>query len=133
MEILKNVIKNTFLLGIVGILLGAAAGPLASMMGPSIIGSAGMTAAAHSAGTILWTGAFFGAFGGIHAALAPAMDWALGSKKEQISKDTASTDSDVSIHNIDIQPNLDMDVGTKTKLYTQIIEMEKSAPPNRSV
>ncbi len=68
-KLLGNIIKNGAIMFAVGMLLGLAAPPLAQLLGASLIGDA---AFAHAVATpVLWTGAFFGAFGAIHAAVQP--------------------------------------------------------------
>lgn len=77
--ILKNVLKNGAIMFAVGLLLAVAAPAIAELVGEAALGEA---AFAHATNTpLLWTGLFFGAFGAIHAAVAPALDWAFGQEK----------------------------------------------------
>ena len=71
---LGKIIKAGMVMGVVGILLAASAPLIAGMLGEGILGAAGMAAAAHSFGTMAWTGAFFGTFGALHAAITPVFD-----------------------------------------------------------
>lgn len=85
METLKNIAKATAVMGIVGLVLAAISLPMAHVLGAGVLGDVAMAAAEHSGATILWTGAFFGAFGGIHAAVAPAVDFVLGKAKGSVA------------------------------------------------
>lgn len=68
-SIFRDVLKAGALFFAVGVALALVAPPLATLLGPSIIGEA---AVAHAVSTpVIWTGAFFGAFGAIDAALRP--------------------------------------------------------------
>lgn len=78
MEIAKNIAKHTLTFFAVGVVLAFAAPYLAAGIGLSEAAVAAV-AATH---TPLWTGVFFGAFGGINAAIAPAFDWVFSGKSE---------------------------------------------------
>jgi hypothetical protein len=154
MEALKNIGKGAIVLGIVGVLLALAAEPIASVIGVKLLGEAGMAAAAQVALAPLWTGAFFGAFGALHAAVAPVMDWVFGDKKEVVAAAPARGASctgyghGVNITNLQMQPELniaaDVDVDAKAnlvggnenivdnkaKLFAKAIEGERVNAPN---
>lgn len=73
---LKNIVKNGLTMFAVGMLLAVAAPYVASMLGEQVIGQAAME---HALATpVMWTGAFFGTFGAIHAAVAPALEYVFG-------------------------------------------------------
>lgn len=63
MSYFGKIVKNTVIMFAVGILLAYAA--------PAIAGWVGIANPVHS---ILWNGAFFGGFGGIHAAVEPIIN-----------------------------------------------------------
>ena len=83
-NLFHNVVKTAALFFVVGALLAVVAPPLADLIRPLI----GEAAYAHAVTTpVLWTGAFFSAFGAIDAALRPAFDWAFGdSPKAQVAE-----------------------------------------------
>lgn len=83
-NVLRNVVKASATMFVVGLALGAAAPLLAGMLGEAAIGSAAYAAA--NATSALWTGAFFGAFGALNAAISPALEWAFGSEQEKATQ-----------------------------------------------
>ncbi len=79
-KIFKDAVKHTLILGAVGALLALAAPVMATAIGPAILGEA---AFAHAMATpVIWTAAFFGAFGGINAVVAPVVKKMLGEREE---------------------------------------------------
>lgn len=81
---IKEVAKNGLIMFTVGVALALIAPPLANMIGADALGA---KAYQHAIETpMLWTGAFFGAFGAIHAAVAPAFQAIFGDKKEAASE-----------------------------------------------
>lgn len=84
MGIPKEVAKNGLIMFAVGALLALAAPPLAQLIGPQLLGE---TAFTHALATpVLWTGTFFGAFGAIHAAVAPIGNFLFGDKPKEEAK-----------------------------------------------
>jgi hypothetical protein len=60
---------------------------LSGMLGSEALGEVAAGAAAHSGASIIWTGAFFGTFGALHAAIAPIFDKLDGtSRKAEIAQ-----------------------------------------------
>lgn len=78
-DVLKNIIKNGVIMFAVGAALALISGPMANLLG----GAIDADTLKHATNTnVLWTGAFFGAFGAIHSAVGPAMEWAFGGKEK---------------------------------------------------
>ncbi len=76
-KIIKNIAVAATTMFIVGALLALAAPVLADIAGVAVGG--------HTVDP-LWTGLFFGAFGGIHAAVQPAMDKMFRRNPPQVSE-----------------------------------------------
>ena len=157
METLKKIGKGAIIFGVVGVLLALASPAIASMVGViggEDLGIAAMDIATKISANALWEGAFFGAFGAIHAAVAPMMDWMFGA-------DTVAAPAvapakivacghghDVTIHNTQLQPDIavaadvkvdakanlvdgnENRVDNKAKLFTQMIDAERVNAPN---
>lgn len=80
-SIFRDMLKAGALFFAVGIALALVAPPLATLLGPSIIGEAAL---AHAVATpVIWTGAFFGAFGAIDAGLRPLVNKLFGDQPAQ--------------------------------------------------
>lgn len=76
----KNVVKNTALLFAIGVAVSYAAPVVIGMLTGAGIG-VGATVASHAATApagALWLGVVFGAFGGLHVAMAPMFDKLFG-------------------------------------------------------
>ncbi|MDX1974727.1 MAG: hypothetical protein SFT92_03530 [Rickettsiales bacterium] len=69
-----NIAKSAAVLFCVGSLLALAAGPIAGLLGESVIGATGMGLAATMSKSVLWTGIYFGTLGALRAAVEPIMD-----------------------------------------------------------
>lgn len=83
----KKIFKAGALFFAVGVALALIAPPLATLLGPALLGEA---AVAHAVATpVLWTGAFFGAFGAIDTALRPLFDTMFGDDKPQATMQAA--------------------------------------------
>jgi len=78
MSIFGKIAKAGALMFAVGVLLALAAPVIANGIGVELLGK---LAFEHAIATpVLWTGAFFGAFGAIHAAVTPLFDKVLGAE-----------------------------------------------------
>ncbi len=84
---LKDIAKAGALFFAVGIALALVAPPLATLLGPAILGE---VAVAHAMATpVMWTGVFFGAFGALDAAARPFFDKMFDGKKPEAAAGAA--------------------------------------------
>ena len=130
MGALKRILKNTIILGAVGTLLALAAPVIAGVLGFStaVGGATGLGLMAHGAFTAasspLWVGAYFGAFGGIHAAIQEIFsDNKDPAEAPQTSTKQASQIIVVPEHSAYLAPTL----GTGTKYQDLVAESRANA------
>ncbi len=76
----KKIAKAGALFFAVGVALALIAPPLASALGAGVIGEAALATAI--ATPVIWTGAFFGAFGAINTAMEPVFNKLFGDDKK---------------------------------------------------
>ncbi len=119
MSYFGKIVKNTLLMGSVGVLLALAAPALVSIatgIGLSQALGAGILAATGTATSAIWTGVYFGAFGGISAAIEPAISRLFGgtaTQPESVSH-TASYNAPSHGH------MLSADIGMESKFQNMI-------------
>jgi len=106
----------------VGILLAAAAPLIAGALGEGLLGTAAFT---HAMATpVLWTGAFFGAFGAIHAAVAPLVDRLDGTAQRT---EAAQAKIDAHINAPSREPGLGPELEVVTNYHRQNEEARRAA------
>ncbi len=118
---LKSIAKATVLMCAVGALLAVAAPAVAGIVGISLA-DVGIMA------NPSWTGAFFGAFGGISAAITPVIERIFGDDKQA---ETVKTEEKTQVK-FDLSPDLSQSPA-KTATHCSYIETERaaSAQPQR--
>jgi hypothetical protein len=128
LETVRKIAKSSLVMFTVGALLALAAPPLAVLAGidPGMLGPTT---------NMLWSGAFFGAFGGIRAALAPAMDWVFGDKEPSGAQRAASPvqtpapGCDVAIHSVRVNQVVDtcqdVELTQKPTSYTTLVAPQR--------
>lgn len=80
MNAVGNILKAGAIMCTVGLLLALAAPVLADLIGAATLGAE--TYAAAQSTPVLWTGAFFGTFGALHAAVSPVYNKILGAEPQ---------------------------------------------------
>jgi hypothetical protein len=128
-EVVKNVLKNGLIMLAVGAALALAAPEIAQVLGQEVLGSQAFAQAMST--PIIWTGVFFGAFGAIHAAIAPAAAWIFGPEKkdsaEAVTVEKEKSCSKCQGHAPDIaQP-------VHNKKYLLILENKRAADSSQQI
>ncbi len=77
-KLLKNILKASVTMFLIGVLLGVLVPPVAELLGSNLLGE---EAFKHAVNTpVLQTGVFFGLFGGVSAVLTPAVNYLFGER-----------------------------------------------------
>lgn len=134
-ESFKKIAKGAIVFGIVGALLALTAPYIASALSGVIsAGAAAKFTAMGTAQAALAEGAFFGTFGALHAAVAPMLDSIFKPAPEApvlVKTQESQRGHGVTITNLQMQPDIavaaDVDVGDKTKLFTQMLDAQRAA------
>lgn len=125
-ETFKNVIKNGLTMFAVGIALGLAAPLIAEVL----VGTGMLTAAAAAAvvpHSVLWSGAFFGAFGAIHAAVAPALEYVFSPSSPPPHPHATTPNASCCEQAPVIVANVAADMDIRPPLHTQKLDAERAS------